>query len=587
MNAFIASAPLGAALLALVVAAIVGLHFWRPRPVRRIVASTLLWERAAIRAGIRHEPWRWWLALVLALAIGVLCVVVLTRPEVQGFGDGTRRTLVVVENGPSLATRTRDGQSRWQHALTIARDVIRGAPGPVRVVDAMGRAPSTGFVPRAEALAALERFVVATSGQAVLPDISGERDLDVHVVGDGVAGLDVPGGVTVHSVFEPADNVAVLRLVVRPAPADPLQIEAFVQVLNASPTKQSVRLTLRGGGRFSVVQSLAMAPGELVDATFDVSAFEGGVLAAAAHIPADALPEDDIAYAVVDGHRAKRVMLVTRGNPALADSLAALPGIRVEVVDPSRYRRQSGIDAFVFDGFAPPQPPTAAALLFRPTAVPWLPRAGRGAATVTVEEWDRSAAASTGVLWDAVTVHRSATWAALPAGVTGLVRSGAGALVIAGRTDVPWIATGFLPGDTDLPLQPAFPIFLGNVVAQLTDGEAVRSAPLGVVRVPFAGAEVRDGAGALVATRSIPGATLFEAGRPDIYTARGSGGVVRIATAVPDPRIADVNRTRYGVATVVAGVGSGLPVERWGLLVCAVVVLLLLDWVAFTRRISR
>lgn len=584
MNALIASAPMGAALLALVVAAIVGLHLWRPRPVRRVVASTLLWERAALRAGIRNDRWRWWLALALALAIGVLSVVTLTRPEVQGFGDGTRRTFVVVDNSPTLATRTRDGQSRWQHARAIARDVILDAPGPVMVVDTTGTAPSTGFVARDEALAVLDRFVVATGGEAVFPDLPGGGDLDVHVIGDGVAGIGLPKGATVHSVFEPADNVAVLRLAVAAAPVHPLQVEALVQVLNASPTRQSVRVTLRGGDRFAVVQSLSMAPGELVDATFDVSAFDGGVLAAAAHIRGDALPQDDIAYAVVGRHRTKRVMLVTRGNPALADSLAALPGVHIEVVDPSRYRRQSGIDAFVFDGFAPPQAPTAGALLFRPPAVSWLPRAERGTAAVTIDQWDRNAMGLSGVAWDAVTVRRASVWTTLPAGVTRIAGSGAGALVISGRT---WIATGFLSGDTDLPLQPAFPIFLGNAVARLTEGDAVQVAPLGVVRVPFAGAQVRDGKGAPVATRAIPGATQFEAARPDIYTARGPGGVVRIATAVLDPRVADVNRSRFGTASAIAGKAAGLPFERWGLLVFAVVVLLLIDWVAFTRRISR
>lgn len=584
MNALVTSVPMGVALLALVVAAIVGLHLWRPRPVRRVVGSTLLWERAAVRAGIRHDRWRWWLALALALGIGVLCVVALTRPEVQGFGDGTRRTLVVVDNSPSLATRTRDGQSRWEHARAIAREVIVGAPGPVMIVDTTGTSPSTGFVARDEALAALDRFVVASGGDAAFPDLPGARDLDIHVIGDGVARVEVPRGATVHSVFEPADNAAVLRLAVGASPADPLQVEALVQVLNASPTRQSVRVTLRGGDRFSIVQTLSVAPGELVDATFDVSGFDGGVLAAAAYIPGDALPQDDIAYAVVGRHRTKRVMLVTRGNPALADSLAALPGVRVEVIDPSRYRPQAGVDAFVFDGFAPPQPPTTGALLFRPSAVSWLPRAERGTAAVAVDQWDRHATGLPGVTWNTVTVRRASFWTSLPAGVTRLAGTAAGALVIGGHG---WIATGFLSGDTDLPLQPALPIFLGDALARITEGDAVQVAPLGTVHVPLAGAEIRDGKGGIVATRAIPGATLFDAARPDVYTARASDQVVRITTAVLDPRIADVNRSRFGPAAVVARAGAGLRFERWGLLVLAVIVLFLIDWVAFTRRISR
>lgn len=587
MTPLIASAMVGAALLALVVAVIVGLHLWRPRPMRRVVASTLLWERAAKRAGIRQEPWRWWLALALALAIGVFCVVAITRPEVQGFGDGTRRTIVLLDNSPSLATRTRDGQTRWQHAQSVARSVIVGAPGPVMVVDAMGSASSTGFGTRDEALAAVARMDVASAGVPGRAGLPGGRDIEVHVVGDGVAAIDLPGGAIVHSVFEPADNVAVLRLAVHPSPADPLQVEAFVQVFNASPEPQSVRLTLRGGERFSITQSLTMAAGERVDATFDVSGFEGGVLAAIARVPSDAFPGDDIAYAVVGAHRTQRVLLVTRGNAALADSLAALPGVRVEVIDPARYRPRAGFDAFVFDGFAPPQPPPGGALLFRPPDVAWLPRADRSVGGVAVAPDGQRGPQAAGVPWHAVSVRRAALWSRVPEGAAPVVEADAGALVITGRTGVPWTATGFLPGDTDLPLRADFPVFLGNVLAHLTATELVRTEPLGPVRLPLAQAEVRDGQGNLVPSRGIPGATLFDAVRPDIYTARAPGGVVRIATAVLDPRIADVNRSRFDAAEGVTETAGGLPIERWGLLVFAVLVLLLIDWAMFTRRIAR
>lgn len=587
MIPLIASAPIGAALLALVVAVIVGLHLWRPRPMRRVVASTLLWERAAKQAGIRQEPWRWWLALALALAIGVACVVALTRPEVQGFGDGTRRTVVLLDNSPTLATRTRDGQTRWQHAQSVARGVILGAPGPVMIVDAMGTASSTGFGTRDEALAAMERIEVASAGVPRPPGLPDGRDIEVHVVGDGVAGIDLPEDAIVHSVFEPADNVAVLRLAVHPSPADPLQVEAFVEVFNASPAPRSVRLTLRGGERFSITQSLAMAPGERVDATFDISGFEGGVLAAAARTPGDALPGDDIAYAVVDPHRTKRVLLVTRGNVALSDSLAALPGVRVEVVDPARYRPRAGFDAFVFDGFAPPQPPNGGALLFRPPDVSWLPRADRAVGGVAVAPEAARGAQAAGVPWHAVSVRRTALWSRVPEGVTRLVGVDAGALLITGRTGVPWTATGFLPGDTDLPLRADFPVFLGNVLAHLTATEVVRTEPLGPIRVPLPRAEIRDGRGDLVPTHGIPGATLFEAVRPDIYTARGPDGVIRIATAVLDPRSADVNRSRFVGAEGPTETRGALPIERWGLLVFAVLLLLLIDWAAFTRRIVR
>lgn len=587
MTALVASSFLGTVLVLLVVGPIVAMHLWKPRPVRRVLASTWLWEIAATRASVRRSSWRWWLALGLALAIGGLLAVTLTRPEVQGFGDGTRRVIVVVDNGPTMATRTRDGQTRWRHAVARARDVILAAPGPVMVTDTMGRAVSTGFVARVDALAALGRLAVVPAGAAELPPSPSQRDDELHVITDGVAGLAMPQGAVVHSVFEPADNVAVTRLATRPTPGDPLRVEAFVQVFNASPGAKSVRLTLRGGERFTVSQDLQMAAGELIDATFDVSGFEGGVLAAAALTSGDALPDDDIAYAVVDAHRMQRVVLVTRGNPALADALAALPGIRVEVVDPARFRPAPAVDAYVFDGFAPPEAPPAGALLFRPTRVRWLPSADRSVGDATIDTWDRASPLTSGVAWNAVTVRRASTWTEVPAGVATVLRSGAAALALSGRAVRPWVAVGFLPGDSDLPLQPGLPVFLGHALAHLTGSAAVQTEPLGPVRVALADAEVHDGHGQPVDSRVVPGATLFEAARPDIYTVRAGSARVQVAAAVLDPRLADVNHSTLDVDRGGDAPVAGPPIERWSMLVLACIALLLVDWVAFTRRISR
>ena len=70
-------------------------------------------------------------------------------------------------------------------------------------------------------------------------------------------------------------------------------------MLNASPRDLRARVLITGGERFSIVQDLDMRAGETINATFDVSDFEGGVLGAAAVWPSDAFALDDLAYAVV------------------------------------------------------------------------------------------------------------------------------------------------------------------------------------------------------------------------------------------------------------------------------------------------
>src|SRR4030095_9457885 len=102
----------------------------------------------------------------------------------------------------------------------------------------------TGFGPRKEALDALEHAQIVPTPEPCPPLPHLPAGTQVHLVSDGVSACELPPGASVRSVCETADTAAVIRLVARPRPADPLRVEAFVQVFNASPEAKSVRLTL-------------------------------------------------------------------------------------------------------------------------------------------------------------------------------------------------------------------------------------------------------------------------------------------------------------------------------------------------------
>ena len=484
---FLAFSPFAAyALLGGVALVIVLLHLLKPRPARTVVASTVLWANLLKRYTPRAARWRRLLSLLLALGIGLSLALALTRPQVAVLGLASQRTILVLDNSPSMAARTRDGRSRWLHAQERARQVLEATSGEVMLLDTMGTAPVSGYVAPAQALAVLERLAVGAHGVARLPPLQPDRNVQMHLFTDGVALADIPAGAVVHSVFEAADNVAITGLQARAFPTDPTRYEAFVQVYNASPGPKRVGLTLRGSGQFSIKQQLEMAAGELIDASFDVSAFEGGILAAAAAAPGDALPVDDIAFARVPAHRPRNVLLVTDGNPRLEDSLRALPGVHVRTVAPAAYSRAAPADVYVFDRFAPATPPPAGALLFRPPAVPWLPAPSREIANPQVTGWDRAHAIAAGQSWQDLRVKR-ARLASVPA-AQAVVTTPQGAL-IAARHDAaeqhagPWILVGFAPQDSNLPLQPGFPVFLGTALDWLTEPAPALLRALGSIEV--------------------------------------------------------------------------------------------------------
>jgi hypothetical protein len=582
--------------LAGVAVAIWLLHLLKPRAQRRVVASALLWRRVLGMRPRQPQRWRWWLSLVLALGIGLSLALALVRPDALAPGAGRKPLVVVLDNSPSMAARTRDGRTRWQHAAAAARNLLETSREAM-LLDTMGFARASGFVARERALAELERLPVASYGIPRLPPAALARDSALHLFTDGVGFAALPSDVSVHSVFEPADNVALTAFEARALLQDPTRYQAFAQVHNASPGSKRVRLLIRGGETFALTQDLELAAGELVDLTFDVSAFEGGVLGAAVAAQDDAFALDDLAYAVVAPHTARRVLLITAGNPRLADSLRALPATRLTVVPPARYAGAGSddpgsgskdhgagrYDAYVFDRFAPPQTP-GSTLLFAAAS-------GR-ASNAVVDGWDADHPLTAGIAWSELRVRRAAPDPA--AAYVDLVWTGSPApralIAVSENAAARTVRVGFALDDSNFALQAGFPVFLGKALAWLTQRTPVLIRAPGQVQVPLRDAHVVDGAGRPLPVVHSAAGTVFEAPRPDVYTASGSAGSVQVAVNVLDPRYAQINRS-----VLAAGAGAPLPAasavhrwlaRSWMLLLLLAVVLLLVEWAAFTRRVT-
>ena len=581
MNLSFLSPAAAYALLAGVALVIVLLHLLKPRAQPHRVASALIWRRVLGARRRRPSRWRWWLSLLLALGIGLSLALALTVSNLAP-GAGGARVVLVLDNSPSMAARTRDGQTRWQHARARARAVL-DTGGTAMLLDTMGYAPASGFVTREAARAELERLPLATFGTPRLPPVPLPEDSALHLFTDGVTLTSLPAQATLHNVFEAADNVAITAFEARPMLQDPTRVEALVQLYNAAPASLRVRLMLRGGERFSLAQELDLAPGELVDATFDVSAFDGGVLGAAVAAPGDAFALDDVAYAVVPAHATRRVLLVSPGNARLADSLRALPGTQFTSVTPAAYPPAGRFDVAVFDRFAPAVLPPAALLIGA--------RGERTLGNPVVGGWDESHALTAGVPWRDLRLRRASSQGPSGKALLWSDSTPPEPLIVAvhdGSSRA--IHVGFELADSNLALQPGFPVFLGQALAWLGDASPALSHGLGPIEVPLDAAQVVDGAGRAQPTVRTTGGTQFDAPRPDVYTATARSGSVQVVANVLDPRLAQINRSVLAGATaaepsVARGLGRWLA-EPWRALLALAAILLLMEWTAFTRRLS-
>jgi hypothetical protein len=587
--------------LALVTAiVVVAVLYWlKPPPRRVVVASSLLWERVLRERPPGTDRLRWWLSLVLAGLIATLivsAVLPVRRATDDTASNGAAsRLAVIVDNSPTMSTRTTDGATRLQHAIAGARTLIesRGAGDEIWVADTMRRIATPSFLARDDALAQLTHLSAAAGPLPALPLPAMHDAVEVMIFTDGVGIGALPAHAKVQSVFESVENAGIIAFELRALPADPRRYVAYVAIANAGGTRKSIELTVAGVGGKRVVKTLAIEGGGTGHELIDVSDFAGGPLRASIVLPGDGLALDDIAYAYMPEHRTLRVALVTRGNAFLEESLAAQPRVQLSVVAPERFD-DSNYHAVVYDRIAPQARPRTPALLFRPASAGWLPPLLREISGVTAATWSTSHPLLENVSLRDLGVDRAAVFDLKNRqgkGELALASTSGGLPLIVASDDAPrWIAVAFAPEDSNFPLHAGFPVFLGNALDWMTNEQAILSRNLGVIELPLAHARVLAVDGSELPVQERFGGSLFEAQAPGLFTAVSARERVRIAANLLDRRITDVNRSNLSpfkpLQAVPTTVRMRSSFDAWSVLLLAAALLLLAEWWSWTRRLT-
>src|SRR6185436_1244863 len=121
-----------------------------------VVPSSVIWDRVLRESRPRGDRLRWWLSLLLA----ALIVTGMVGTAVQLYPAGTHGVeslIVVIDDSPTMATRTTDGSTRLEHALAKARALIQARPPGCQIwlADTMRRVVIPAFRSRDEALVQL------------------------------------------------------------------------------------------------------------------------------------------------------------------------------------------------------------------------------------------------------------------------------------------------------------------------------------------------------------------------------------------------------------------------------------------------
>jgi Ca-activated chloride channel family protein len=588
---FLAVTGLQAALLALVTAgAIIALYFLRLRHRRVFVASSLLWGRVLDerQANSLWEKLRRILSIALAVAIGLLIAMAVARPEMHWLTGGGEHTLLVIDTSPSMLARTKDGQTRWQHAVDAAiRFVNASAPSSeFRVTDTAGRVDAASTSDRRVIREAIQRMKPVAS-VAVFPDVDPDTTQALFVT-DGVVPLPAPQGTKRVSVYEEAENVGITAFEIRSTPSADLAYEAYLEIHNYGKTIRTTALTITGTGGHQITRELNLKAGEDFSEPFDLSKFEGGPIKTTLQTSGDALDTDDVAYAYLPVQQRTRALLATPGNTYLETLLKLDSLVDVTVIKPDQFRADPSFDVYILDGFATPNPlPRPSIFIGSNLNTTWLPKVSGSIDKPRFDSWNEDHPVMRYVSLHDVIVDKAAKVAADKLTVLAEAQDKSPLILASDQPGYPkWVLLAFSLQGSDFPLHPGFPLFIDNAIGWLSrEPLALRRQP-GLVSVPIERAEIKTLEGMVVASHQDGNTTVFDALQPGLYSATHDTFKQYVAVNLSSSQYSNINRTVSQKDAPASQAAGWLQQELWVYMLGAAALLIAAEWYTYHQGIT-
>jgi Ca-activated chloride channel homolog len=599
------------------------------------VGSTFLWQQL-VRDVEANAPWQRlrfsWL-MILQLLIALLAVIAAARPFLTVSSELPANVVLIVDTSASMGAVEANG-TRMELARAAARRVIGQLPegGHVTVVaaDDSAHVLVSDTDDRAAALAAVDT-IVATEVPGDLTDAfalasalaARNSDSTVVVVTDAntdrlpQVGIGAPVRVERVGSTDANQAIAALSILRRSGGA---QLDLFVAVSNPSGSDVTRRLEIYADGVLVDARDLAV-PAEQRSEALISTVPQSAHLVEARLAGKDALAVDDQAFALVPQAGAIRALLVSPGNTYLENALALLPRLELYAVGPDGYN--GAVDAatkagtpygiVIFDRFIPAKAPTVPALYVGPTKGGAFGTVGSVVDGPALDRTDPTEPLLRFVDLSTLHIGRART-VTLADGMRPVITSRAGSpLVAVGRVDGHPIALlSFALGDSDLPLQVAFPLLMSNLVDALlpsVDGVLPPSVELGQPIALTVDPAIRRVAAVNVASHdrveldvlggrvTVPGPRsvgLVDLQVVDDGTGKAGGTLGETAANLFNPaesRVAPGDPTRITdlgrVGPTPGSKGLSARTEWWWPLALAGLVLLLVEWILFHRPTRR
>jgi hypothetical protein len=565
------------------------------------------------------------LSLLFQLALIALLVLALGDPKPKtSLLEG--RHLVVLVDGSASMKAIDIKPSRIEVAKTEVRKLVRGLGNADRaLIVQMSSLPSplstmsadlTELDAAIDALHASDTRAELERGLSfALDSLRGQPKAEVIVVSDGVLGdvneiakhVDLKGAqLRFLPIGKSGTNVAVSEFSVRRYPLDKSRSEVMLEVANTNDRPVQIELTLLGDGAIIDVSRFALGANERLPRYYQDLAGASRTLEAKIRLAdgrADDLPADDHAYALMPERHRARVLTVSKGNTYLEAALLLDEYLDVTTVLPGKSIPSEHFDVAILDGVNDTLPDTVGAALYLNPPEGSVPlKLGATLSDFGFDIWDKKSPILRFLALGDVQVATGHALVPAPADRV-LGASDQGPILVSGsRSGHRFVALGFDPRNSDWVLRVAWPLFVLNAINAFVEEDTgyVSSFRTGDVwRIPVPGsvdsATVIDPQGVHHTVPVKEGRAVYlgeEAGFYKLTAGSGSDAVSSEFAAnlsdLDESRITPVAQLALG-AQKAASVTFGAPGskrELWVYLLAAVVLLSVIEWITYHRRVT-
>jgi hypothetical protein len=349
-------------------------YLTRERPRRVRVSSVMIFRSigggSAGRFGGKPQlDWLFFIELlILCLAVLALAGPFVTQPS--------RMFAAVLDNSVAMQAKTATGTSRFQAAtdrLTARlRELNAGDRVTVYVTTPHPHALGPAFDSPAAAASALRNLSAtdAPTDPGALAGLLGQLVSDNRLNSIYYAGVypvmpPIPPRLRVDAFDTGLPNAALGAFTLRRDSFTSTVLHGRIVAANYGIAPERFTVTVTAGGRILAQQKAEMQPDQVTAFDFPKLPLEN--IYRAELVPTDALPVDNVAWAVNAGVRSIAVLFVSP-RPADAEGLESIPGLSISVRAPDAYTPDdlARADVAIFEYSAPKVMPTVNTLLVMP-----------------------------------------------------------------------------------------------------------------------------------------------------------------------------------------------------------------------------